>query len=143
MKTISLALLLSLSVAFVGCGNPTTATTPAPPNSPQTQVINISKTLADAISGAVNASIALRDQGKITPDTNLLIRNWAKSAITLNESIATELGSADTWSVQKAKIYLTLTGFKTPTVSGLDPTIQADFAAIMAIVQQIQTAVSQ
>lgn len=140
MKRAILAFVLALGL--VGCGNPS-ATTPAPPNSPQTQVLNIDKTLADAINGAVRASIVLRDQGKMSQANVTLIQAWAKSAVAVDDAIATELASSDPWSVQKTKILALLPGMKVPTVSGLDPTIQADLVAITAIIAQIQAQVSQ
>ncbi len=132
----SLALLL-----LVGCGNPPQASTPTPPNSPQTQVLNIDKTLADSINGAVKASISLRDQGKMTQANVTLIQGWAKSAVAVDDAIATELSSADPWATQKTKILAMLPSLKVPAVSGLDPTIQADFVAITAIIAQIQAQV--
>lgn len=128
---------ISIPALETGCGNPT-ATTPSPVNSPQTQLVNIDKTLADTINGAVKATIALRNQGKMSAVNTTLVENWAKSAAILDDAIATELGSTDTWAVQKTKILAILPKFAIPTMSGIDPSIQADFAAIAAIVQQIQ-----
>lgn len=134
---------LAIALALVGCGTPTANTPPPVQNSPQTQTLNIDKTLADAINGAVKASITLRNQGKMSAANVTLIENWAKSAVILDDQIAAELGSADTWAVQKTKILAMLPQFKVPTVSGLDPTIQADLAAITTIISQIQSQVSQ
>ena len=47
MRAIALALLLSLP-AFVGCGNPTTATTPTPPTTPAAIDQKIATGLSDA-----------------------------------------------------------------------------------------------
>jgi hypothetical protein len=108
------------------------------PNSPQTQALNITKTLADSINAAVKAGIALRDQGKLTQANNLVIQNWARSAVALDEQIATELGSADPWSIQKTKILAMLPGMKVPTISGLDASMAANLTAITALIAQIQ-----
>ncbi len=108
------------------------------PNSPQTQALNLTKTLSDSINAAVKAGILLRDQGKLSQANNLVIQNWAKSAVALDENIATELGSADAWSVQKAKILAMLPGLKVPAISGLDPSMQANLTAITALIAQIQ-----
>ena len=50
MKRLALAVLLSLPVAFVGCGasNPVTTTTPAPPTTPAAIDQKIATSLADA-----------------------------------------------------------------------------------------------
>jgi hypothetical protein len=144
IRSSFLAGLCLLVFLLVGCHSTnTSATTPAPVNSPQTQVLNIDKTLADAINAAVKAAIILRDQGKLSQANTTLIENWAKAAAILDDQIATELGSADTWAVQKTKILAMLPGFKIPVVSGLDPTLQADLVGITAIVAQIQGQVTQ
>lgn len=132
----------ALALGLVSCGNPT-ATTPAPPNSPQTQVLNIDKTLADAINAMVKAAVLLGNQGKVSRPNVVLIESWSKSAVALDDAIATELGSADPWSVQKTKILAMLPGLKVPAISGLDPTVQADLVAITAIIGQIQAQVTQ
>ncbi len=137
------ALVAVLVLGLLGCGNPPTATTPAPPNSPQTLVLNIDKTLADAINGAVKAAVLLGNQGKLSRPNVVLIESWSKSAVALDDAIATELASADAWNVQKTKILAMLPGLKVPAISGLDPTIQADLVAVTAIVGQIQAQVTQ
>jgi len=140
MKRALCALILALGL--LGCGTPTVST-PAPPNSPQTALLNIDKTLADAINGAVKAAVLLGNQGKLSRPNVVLIESWSKSAVALDDAIATELGSADPWSVQKTKILALLPGLKVPAISGLDPTIQADLVAIAAILGQIQAQVTQ
>jgi len=131
-----------LTLGLCACGNPT-ASTPAPPNSPQTQVLNIDKTLADAINAAVKLSITLRDQGKLSQANVTIIQSWAKSAVLLDDAIAIELASADPWPTQKAKILAMLPGLKIPTISGLDANMQTSLVAIQTIVAQIQMQVSQ
>lgn len=140
MKRALLAVIVGLGL--VGCGTPT-ASTPAPPNSAQTQVLNIDKTLADAINASVKLSIALRDQGKVSQANVMIIQSWAKSAVALDNAIATELGSADPWSVQKTKILAMLPGLKIPAISGLDANMQTSLVAIQTIVAQIQAQVSK
>jgi len=141
VKRVALALLLSLPVAFVGCGNPTTATTPAPPNSPQTQALNITKTIADSINAAVKTAISLRDSGKLSQANTTAIENWAKSAAVLDDTIATELGSADPWTLQKQKILVMIPAFNIPGSSTMDATIQASLKAVSTLIMQLQAQV--
>ncbi len=141
MRLASAALALLL---LVGCGNPPQASTPAPPassNSAQTQVLNADRLLADSINGSVRAAILLRNQGKIDAASVTLIEGWAKSAVAVDDSIATELASADPWATQKVKILAMLPSLKVPAVSGLDPVLATDFATITAIIAQIQAQV--
>lgn len=138
-----LILILALSFALVSCGasNPATVGTPAPPNSPQTQALNITKAITDAITAAVNTTIRLRDAGKVSQADTTTIENWAKSAYVLDDTITTELTSADAWTLQKQKILVMLPLFKIPGTSTTDTTIQAALAAISAVVSQLQGAV--
>ena len=76
--------VLALFLAGCGASTPTTPVTPVPPNSPQTQALNVDKTLADAISAAVNTAISLRNAGKISQADTATIENWAKSAAILD-----------------------------------------------------------
>jgi len=136
VKRLILALGLACGLAVTpACMKQATVTAP---NSPQTQALNITKTLADSINAAVKAGIALRDVGKLTQANNLVIQNWARSAVALDEQIATELGSADPWSIQKTKILAMLPGMKVPTISGLDASMAANLTAITALIAQIQ-----
>jgi hypothetical protein len=142
MKQLFLALIL---VSTISCTStvPATVATPAPPNSPQTQVLNIDKTLADAISTVVKTAITLRDSGKLSQANTTIIENWAKSAAAVDDAIATELGSSDLWPVQKQKIFLLLTTVKVPGSSTLDISIQTALSAVSSLITQLQTQVTQ
>ena len=137
------AAVFTLAIFLAGCGasTPTTPVTPVPPNSPQTQALNVDKTLADAISAAVNTAISLRNAGKISQADTATIENWAKSAAILDDTIATEIGSADPWATQKTKILAMLPLFKIPGTSTVDTTLQAALAAVSALLTQLQGAV--
>ncbi len=139
------AILLALAVSpigLVGCRHPTTQTL-GQPNSPQTQVLNVTRLLSGAINAAVKTGIVLRDQGKFSQADNLILQNWAKSAVVLDDKIAVELASKDSWTAQRSTILALLLGFKIPAMSGVDPTLQASLALVMQLVSQIQSQVSQ
>jgi hypothetical protein len=142
MRTLWLAIALTSPVALVSCGNPATVTTPAPPNSAQTQTLNATKALADAINGAVKAAVNLNAQGIVSEGDTRTVVNWGKSATVLDDQIATELGSADTWTVQKQKIVASLSGFKLPVVTS-NTALQAALQQALTLVQQIQSQVTQ
>lgn len=142
MKRLILALALSFALVSCGGSNPTTVGTPAPPNSPQTQVLNVTKTLADAINTAVKSTIILRDQGLVSQADAVTVESWAASAATVDDQIATELGSSDSWTIQKQKILLSLVGFKLPLVTS-NPVLQSALQQALMLAQQIQSAVSQ
>ncbi len=135
--------VLAVSLLLASCGgNATAPSAPAPPNSAQTQTLNITKTLADAINAAVKTAISLRNQGQISAADTVLIENWAKSAAILDDQIATELGNtADPWTVQKAKILLLLPGFQIPLTSTTNQTLAASLAAVSTTVQLIRAQV--
>lgn len=142
LKTPALACVLML--VLFACAKTPVSNNPAPPNSPQALVLNADKTLADANNAAVKLVIALRDQGKVSQATTSVIESWCASVAMLDDSIATELGSADTWAAQKQKILLLLAGFALPPVIGnLDPTLQSDLAVIGSLLTQIQGQVNQ
>lgn len=144
MQTRKLFLLFSLllPVTLISCGNPATVTTPAPPNSPQTQVLNVTHALADAINGAVKAAIALQGQDMISVADTQTVVNWGKSAAMLDDQIATELGSADTWTIQKQKIVASLAGFKLPQVTS-NPALQSALQQALLLINQLQSLVAQ
>ncbi len=133
---MKLTILLGFIVLW-GCPASTT-TTPAPPNSPQTQALNVTKTLADAINAAVKTTIAERNAGKVSQADTTTIENWAKSAAVLDDTIATELGSADPWATQKAKIIAMMPLFRIPGTGTTDVTLQAALAAVSTLLTQLQ-----
>lgn len=142
MRKLLLALVLALPVSLVSCGPRATPTTPVAPNSPQTQVINITKTLADAINGAVKTALTLQDQGVISLADTQTVMMWSKFAAGVDDQIATELGSGDTWTVQKQKIVASLVGFKLPPVTS-NQALQSALQSVLALIQQIQGQVAQ
>ena len=140
MRTLAATLLCSFLLA---CGNPSTAVTPAPPNSAQTAVANINKTLADADNTAVKLAIALRNAGTLTQANTAVIETWCKSVQVLDDAIATELGSADVWATQKQKILLLVAGFAGPKIIGaIDPGLSGDLAAVSTLLTSIQAQVT-
>ena len=142
---MKLKLLLCSVLLINGCSSstPVAPTIPIPPNSPQTQAVNITKTLADSINAAVNTAISLRGSGKLSAANTTLIENWASSAAKLDDSIATELSSSDTWAVQEQKILVLIPTFKIPGTSTLDVSMQAAISAVSALLNQLQAQVSQ
>ena len=141
MRTAFAALSFALLLA---CGNPPSATTPAPPNSPQAAVLNITKTLADATNTAEKLSVALRNAGTLSAANNLIIRNWCGAVAKLDDAIATEIGSTDTWAVQKQRILLLLAGFAAPKIIGaIDPGLTSDLAVVATWISAIQMQVAQ
>lgn len=87
-------------------------------------------------------TVTLNSQGKVSDADTRTVINWSKSAVALDEQMANELGSGDTWPTQKQKIVVSLAGFKLP--SGVFPQeLQALFAQVQVLVQQIQSQVSQ
>lgn len=134
--------ILILSLLLVSCGNPATPSVPPPPNSAQTQVLNVTKTLHDAVDAAVRTAISLRDNKVISAADTRTVENWALSVLDLNDKMLAELGSSDSWTVQKQKLVTFLVGFKLPVVTS-NQTLQADLNAIQVIIQQIQGQVFQ
>lgn len=141
MKRLLLALALTCPFALVSCSHATTAT-PAPTNSPQAQVLNLDKTLADANNAAVKTAIALRNQGKMSPATTRAIEDVAVSIVGLHNAIADELTSGDSWTIQKQKIILLLAGFGLQKVTS-DPALQSAFFQVLDLIGQIKMQVSQ
>jgi len=135
------ALILPITLTSCGGSNPVTVGTPAPVNSPQTQVLNVTKTLADSINAAVKTAIALQGQGTISVADTQTVVTWAKASAILDDQIATELGSADAWTLQKKKIVASLAGFKLPQVTS-NPTLQLALQQVLVLVQQIQLQVT-
>jgi hypothetical protein len=140
MRLLAVVIVLA---GLVAC-KPATAVVPPGPNSPQTQVANIDKTLADAVNAAVKTTIALRDQGKVSQANTVVIENWCKAVATADDAIATELGSTDTWAVQKQKILLMVVNQAVPlATANLDPSLAAALNGVANLISQIQQQVSQ
>lgn len=143
VRVTLLALSLLLPVALVSCGgsNPVTVGTPAPPNSAQAQVANFVTTLKDANSAAVHTAVALRDQGKLDAATVNKIEDMALLVIALQNKLADELGSGDSWTTQKIKLSSILGQFALARVTS-DPGLSSAFAQVVALIQQITTQVN-
>lgn len=107
------------------------------PNSPQAQILNVTKALHDAVDLAVRTSVQLRDNGTISAADTRAVENWALSLLDLNDSMLKELGSTDTWTIQKQKLLLSLVGFKLPVVTA-NPILQVTLNSVLSIVQQLQ-----
>ena len=91
---------------------------------------------------AEKLSVDLRNAGTLSAANNLIIRNWCGAVAKLDDAIATEIGSTDTWAVQKQKILLLVAGFAIPKVVGvIDPGLAGDLASVGALIVSIQTQV--
>ncbi len=132
----SLALLL-----LVGCGNPPQASTPTPPNSPQTTVTLTVKTVADSAQAGVKTVIALRDQGKLSQANTTTIENWLGFVATNDKSISLILANGQPWASQKADILKVLTTITPPVNLTLSPEVQTIITQIMTLVNQIRVQV--
>lgn len=143
VRAILLSFTLLPCIALVSCGgsNPTTVGAPAPPNSAQAQVANFVTTLKDANSAAVHTAVALRDQRKLDAATVNKIEDMALLVIALQNKLADELGSGDSWTTQKIKLSSILGQFALARVTS-DPGLSSAFAQVVALIQQITTQVN-
>lgn len=132
------AFFLTFSLTSCASGVPVV---PVAPNSPQTEVLHINATFSEAIRLAVTTAISLRDQKTISVDDTKAVEKWSLEVLNMKDSIDTELGSGDTWIIQKQKILLSLAGFKSPAVTS-NPILQATLSSVLLIVQQIQNRVN-
>lgn len=142
MKRLILALALSLALVSCGGSNPTIVGTPAPPNSAQAQVKNFITTLKDSNAAAVHVAVALRDQGKLDAATVNTIEDVALAIISLQNNLADEIGSGDSWTLQKQKIASSITEFGLSRITS-DPALQSAFAQVLSLIQQVKSQVSQ
>lgn len=143
LAALALACALSLTaVSTTGCSH--ASTTETQPNSPQTTVAQLNKTVADTNLEAVKTVIALRNAGKISQANTTTIENWLGFVATTNKSIGLILVKAEPWSQQKAEI-LTLLGTVTAPAlaANIDPGAQAIVAQIMTLIAQIKVQVTQ
>ncbi len=164
MRNAILAFVLAL--ALVGCGTPT-ATTPAPPNSPQTTVALTVKTIADADLAGVKTVIALRDAAKAKRDAScgdgtvvtitctadnikwrdlaaatVTIENWLAFIANTDKQISAILAKPEPWADQKREILVLLGTVTAPTLATtIDPGAQAVVAQILTLIAQIRTQV--
>lgn len=169
LRSALLAIALVLGgIGSTSCAKPTSASTPAAPNSPQTQLHNVNKTFADSINAAVKTAIQMRDQAKAkrdiscgdgtlvtitcTPDNahwrslesiTRQIEDWAVPASVVSDKIEMEITSADSWPVQKQKVLLLLTGFQLPNTGPVDTTVQAALTAVGTLLSQLRAQVAQ
>ena len=130
-------------LALAGCGNPPSASTPQPPNSPQTTVALTIKTVADSASACVNTVIQLRDTAKkITPATATTIGNWCSFVAMTDKTLSGILANGQPWAQQKAAILSQLGLITAPALANtIDPAAQTLVAQIMTLVNQIKTQV--
>ncbi len=142
LRALILSVGLAAGLTLTGCGNPPTASTPPPPNSPQVQAHNVNKALADSINAAVKTSIAMRDQGKLSAATTRLIENWAVAASKVSDQIEMEITSTDSWAVQKQKILVLLTGIQIPNPGPVETAIQTALTAVGTLLRQFQMQVA-
>jgi len=138
MKTLATLVII---LGLVGCGGTPTANTPGPPNSAQTQAHNVNKTLADSINTVVKTSIAMRDQGKLTPATAKQIEDWAVSASLVSDKVEMEIASGDSWAVAKPKILALLLTIQIPNPGPVESTVQIALTAVATVLNQLKAQV--
>ncbi len=130
-----------IALGLVSCGTPT-ATTPAPPNSPQTTVALTVKMIADADLAGVKTVIALRDQGKLSQANTTTIENWLRFVATTDKQIGVILAKSEPWADQEREIVVLLGTVTAPTLAtNIDPGAQAVVAQILTLVNQIRAQV--
>jgi hypothetical protein len=136
------ALVGLLALGLWACGNPPTATTPAPPNSPQSTIALTVKTIADSDLAGIKTVIALRDQGKLSQANTTTIENWLGLVANADKQVSAILAKNEPWAQQKAEI-LTLLGTVTAPnlATTIDPGAQVVVAQIMTLVNQIRAQV--
>lgn len=132
-------------LTYTGCATKTaTVTAPVtsqPATPPQVVIANAVGVLAQAVDGAVKASIAARDQGKVSQADLTAIENFAQPVALLVKSLDAELDSADTWPVQKSKILALINAAGLAQLKGrISPTAQALVSVIISSVNQISVA---
>jgi hypothetical protein len=133
-------LILVLAFGLVSCSRSAPSVPPGP-NSAQTQALHITQTLADAVNAATRVTVTLNGQAKVSDADTRTVLAWSKSAVALDEQLATELGGADPWPTQRQKIAASLAGFRLPA-GGFPPELQQLFAQTQVIVQQLLAQVS-
>lgn len=108
-------------------------------NSPQTQVAQITKTVADADLVAVKTVISLRDSGKLSQLNTTLIENWLGFVATTDKSIGLILAKSEPWDAQKKEIYTLLATVTAPSiVTTIDPGAQTVITQILTLVSQLK-----
>jgi hypothetical protein len=140
MRTACAALVLLL---LFGCTHAPQASTPAPPNSPQTTVALTIKTVADSASSCIDTVIQLRDTAKkITPAQATTIGNWCSFVANTDKQLGTILAKNEPWAAQKSEMLTLLATITAPTLAtNIDPGAAAMVAQIMTLVNQIKVQV--
>lgn len=134
--------LLAAALLLTGCASTSTPTTPAAPTPPQITVASSVNALAQAVDGAVNATIAARNAGKVSAADAAAIESFCGVIATTGKAVDLELRSTDTWAVQKVKILTTVTGAGLGTLKAhISPTAQLLVASLVALANQISSAV--
>jgi len=144
-RKLFLALALLLPVTLISCAssNPVSTTTPAPPNSPQTQVAQINNAVADGTLAGVRTVIALRDSGKLSQANTTTIENWLGFVATTDKAIGVILQKPEPWAQQKAEILTLLATVTAPTIATtIDPGAQVVVSQILTLIAQIRTQVT-
>lgn len=139
-KVIARALLAIGFLLVTACApqNPAAVGT----NSPQTQVAQIDKTIADADQAAVRTVISLRDQGKLSQANTTTIENWLGFVATTDKQIGLILAKPEPWDAQKKEIYTLLATVTAPKIATtIDPGAQSVVTQILTLISQLRTLV--
>ena len=137
--------ILALALLLSGCASKTTtATTPA---SPQLTIAQIDKTALDANGTMLTTIRQLRANGTMTAADVATIEQFDLAVVLpAIQGVATELGSADTWVVQKTKLITMLATVTAPAAVvqayGRNSSAAAVVATVLTLAQAILTAVN-
>lgn len=140
LAALVLALGLTLTVGSTGCAS-ATVSTPAPvqPNSPQSTVALLNKSVADTNLAGIKTVITLRDAGKLSQANTRTIQDWQEFIARTNKSIGLILVKPEPWSTQKSEILALLVTVTAPQLVGvIDTQAQAVVSGIMTLVNQIR-----
>jgi len=142
LRTLVLSIGLAAGLTgLISCGTPTVQT-PSPPNSPQTTVATLVKTVADTNLAGIRTVITLRDGGKITQAAAKTIQDWQAFIATTDKQIGLILAKSEPWSDQKREIVVLLGTVTAPALAtNIDPGAQAVVSQIMTLIAQIRVQV--
>lgn len=141
-KSMKRAILALTLVGLCGCGNPPSASIPAPPNSPQSTAGLTVKTIADSDLAGVKTVIALRDAGKLSQANTSTIETWLAFVANTDKQISAILANGQPWAQQKTAILTLLATVTAPNLAtNIDPGAQAVVAQILTLVNQIRVQV--
>jgi hypothetical protein len=136
-------ILLMACIVLTGCPNSTpSVSTPTAPTPPQITVANSVNALAQAVDGAVTASIAARDAGKVDPSDVRAIESFCSAIATAGKQVDSELRSPDDWATQRVKILTLVSQAGLGTLKAhISPSAQVLVSSLVALVNQILSAV--